>query len=415
MKVRPDVLESIGKIAEEYNIQPLKEQKSLPADLQKARIIQAFQQILDYYIINERLPTKCRVVSERRLYKSLQTYCEDPTKRELVADYDTESIIDKAKEVHPEWFVNNEKDISEENINKVPENLKGVASSAAFQALMKGKELGGKSLFGGQFAKVKPKEQNMPDYIARRKPCEEFDETFKHLFASCQKDIKAGARTVIKFKREQHIEAGKFYVLNGILAYVADKGEAFKKGKYTNYRLRIIFINGQESDMLLRSFSTELYKTGYMVSEPENQVLPGMTITHEDQVTGWIYVLSSQSTQQDIRSIDNLHKIGFSTKPVEQRIANSENQTTYLNAPVKIEASYKCANLKTKAFESLLHLIFGEVKIDVDVPDKYGKIHKATEWFIVPIEVIMEAVPYIINGSIDNYRYNAKNQKLELI
>ena len=98
------------------------------------------------------------------------------------------------------------------------------------------------------------KETTMPDYVASRKPCKDF-EIFEAKFIQCQADLAADKRKLWTFKNEQQIQKGYFFVLKGVLLYVADVGEVEKSNGKKNDRLRCIFENGTESDILLRSLA----------------------------------------------------------------------------------------------------------------------------------------------------------------
>ena len=124
--------------------------------------------------------------------------------------------------------------------------------------------------------------------------------------------------------------------------------------------------------------------------------------------TGYIYVLSSLSDNPEIKSIENLYKIGFTRQTVEQRIANAANESTYLFAPVKIVASWKVFNVKASAFEDIIHRLFNNVQLQVDTG-----IAKPQEWFVVPFEIIEQAVKYIIEGKPIAYDHNI--QKLIML
>jgi hypothetical protein len=91
------------------------------------------------------------------------------------------------------------------------------------------------------------------------------------------------------------MEKGMFFVLKGMLVYLAEVGEKVKDehGKW-DARLRAIFENGTESNLLLRSLGKELFKDGKRVSElTENALNNFYNITQEDKETGFIYILKS--------------------------------------------------------------------------------------------------------------------------
>ncbi|MCD6526305.1 MAG: GIY-YIG nuclease family protein [Desulfuromonas sp.] len=255
-----------------------------------------------------------------------------------------------------------------------------------------------------------PQTIDMPDYVARRKPCDDFDQ-FEDLFFQCHADLQAGKRTLRPFAKEQQIKQGQFFALKGVLTYIANVGEKEKTGGKTNARLRCIFENGTESDMLLRSLARELYKDGRRVTESEDRLMDDPNnVFGEDSQTGHIYVLRSLSTNPDIALIRDLYKIGFSTLPVEERIKNAEDDPTYLMAPVHLVEIFECFNLNPQKLELLLHKFFGKVCLEVDVFDTGGKRYTPREWFIVPLPVIAEALELIISGEIVDFAYDHQNK-----
>src|SRR5699024_1546239 len=164
----------------------------------------------------------------------------------------------------------------------------------------------------------------MPDYVARRKKCQDFEE-FEPLFDKCHHALETGKRKLKPFAREQHIKEGHFFVLKGVLLYVAEVGEKTKQDGKMNARLRCIFENGTESDMLLRSLSAELYKDGKRVTAHKDNYLENFkNISDEDEEAGYIYILASKSRKPKIKQYDNLYKVGFTKKPVEERIKNAK-------------------------------------------------------------------------------------------
>ena len=133
-------------------------------------------------------------------------------------------------------------------------------------------------------------------------------------------------------------------------------------------------------------------------------------LQNEDKETGHIYVLTSQSKKEEIASLENLYKIGYSSISVQERIKNAENEPTYLMAPVKIESSWMCYNMNAQKFESLIHRFFGHTCLEIDVFDNNGIRHTPREWFIVPIEAIEQAISLIISGKIVDYRYDKESE-----
>lgn len=262
--------------------------------------------------------------------------------------------------------------------------------------------------------------KNVYDSGNGTKPCEDFSK-FQQLFENCHLELKQGKRKLIEFKGASRIEVGNFYLLGGQLAYVENLYNPQKKlhGR-KDARLRLIFENGTESDMLRNSLERRLYeKNGKGITEPNesdqdliNERLQG--ITDKDKTAGYIYVLKSLSKNANISSIQNLYKIGLARESVEKRIRNARKETTYLNDDVKLVAQYECYNLNIVTLEKLIHHFFAEVRLDISIIDKNGIEINPREWFIVPLSIIDEAIELLISGTIVNYRYDKEQQKIVL-
>ncbi|MDI1238655.1 MAG: GIY-YIG nuclease family protein [Polaromonas sp.] len=261
-----------------------------------------------------------------------------------------------------------------------------------------------------------PSTMKMPDKIASRKPCEDF-EKFEPLFVTCHAELSAGMREMRAFTGEQQIKPGHFFVLHGVVCYVAEVGEKEVKNKKVNARLRVIFDNGTESNMLLRSLATELYKdpSGRRILDGHDKALEELElIKSDDQSTGYVYVLKSRSELPEVKKIANLFKIGFATTSVEDRIKNAAKEPTYLMAPVKIVSAFQCYNLNPQKFENLLHTFFGKHCLELKVTDGQGKLHVPREWFIAPIASIELAIQLLINGEIIHYHYDGDLEQVVL-
>ena len=154
-------------------------------------------------------------------------------------------------------------------------------------------------------------ERRAAEEVAGAKRCEDFG-TFKPLFARVQADLNAGVRTTRPFVRDlgmskAEIQSGEFFVLGGQTAYVAEVGEPIKAPNgEADARLRVIYSNGTESDLLLRSLQRALYKdeSGRRITEPTagplfapNEVAP---VEPDQLATGTLYVLRSRSTHPTI-------------------------------------------------------------------------------------------------------------------
>ena len=136
-------------------------------------------------------------------------------------------------------------------------------------------------------------EPTLPDFIAQRQPCRDFA-GFQSKFEACQEDLSAGRRQLLPFVKQQRIEVGKFFTLRGVLLMVASVEEASdrktspRRGQRptSNPRLRCIFENGTESDMLERSLEASLYKDGRRVTELSEDLLKHLLVTTDDASCG---------------------------------------------------------------------------------------------------------------------------------
>ena len=246
------------------------------------------------------------------------------------------------------------------------------------------------------------------DKVSERQVCEEFDK-FKPLFDQCVREINEGKRKTIKFAKEQEITAGEFFILNGVMAYVAEVGKTHIRGRKKNARLRLIFDNGTEGNNLLRSLATELYKdpNGRRVTTPDAGPLFDAQVEEGDTQTGMIYVVKSLSDDPEIRKLDGmLHKIGFTAGKMEVRVQSAKDDPTFLMAAVHPVATYTLYNIDKVKLEHLLHSFFADARLDIDITDRFGKKVKPREWFLLPIEVIAEAITRLQDGSIIDHRFD---------
>lgn len=260
-------------------------------------------------------------------------------------------------------------------------------------------------------------EKRTAEEIADRKPCEDFD-AFKPLFERVQTEVKTGLRQAKPITADNRaIEAGDFFVLDGITLYVAEVGEPLKTtAGEVDRRLRLIFSNGTESNLLLRSLQRAFYDdlVARRLASPESgQLSFGGELEADDVESGTIYVLRSLSDHPYVaQHRDVIHKVGVTGGRVETRIANAEHDSTYLLAKVEVVATYKLAGINRSRMESLFHRLFAPARLNITINDRFGHPVQPEEWFLVPLFVIDEAVARIKDGSITGYIYDPKAAKL---
>jgi hypothetical protein len=91
---------------------------------------------------------------------------------------------------------------------------------------------------------------------------------------------------------------------------------------------------------------------------------------------------------------------------LEARIRAAADDPTFLMAPAQPVMTYQAINLNVNAFERLVHHFFAESRLNIDVLDRFGRVVKPREWFLLPLSIIEQAVPLIVDGSILQYRYD---------
>jgi hypothetical protein len=258
-------------------------------------------------------------------------------------------------------------------------------------------------------------EKKAAEDVANRQVCEDF-ETFKPLFEQIQKELDAGIRETRQFEMKAEIEKGRFFIVGGQKVYVADKGEIIttEHGR-TDARLRVIFDNGTESNMLMRSLQRALNKddAGRRITEPTAGPLFTDQTIDGDEASGTIYVLRSKSDLPLVtQNRDLVHKIGVTNMNVEKRIAGAHLQPTFLMANVEIVATYELYNINRTKLENLIHRIFAPAKLDIEIKDRFGNPVVPREWFLVPLYAIDEAVEKIKDGTISGYFYDPRQAGL---
>lgn len=263
-------------------------------------------------------------------------------------------------------------------------------------------------------------EKQAAEEIANREPCKDF-ERFKPLFDRVSKDIASGARITRQIRKEagflkSDIKPGEFFIVGGQTAYIAEVGEQIRapNGQF-DARLRVIYSNGTESDLLLRSLQRAIYKdeSSRRVSEPDAGPLFADEAEADDLASGHIYVLRSMSDNPVVMSHrEVVHKIGVTGGDVKRRIANAKIDPTFLMADVEVVASYELFNINRGKLEAIIHRVFDSARLDIAIKDRFGKPVVPKEWFLAPLYVVDEVIARIKDGSIENYTYDPKIARL---
>ena len=262
------------------------------------------------------------------------------------------------------------------------------------------------------------------DFVAQRTsiPDQEF-ERYEAMFKQVHIDLKTGKRRLLPAENVyKNILTDHYYLLDGMLLYL--ESATLKEGEFGG-RIRLdgrtvtIFENATISNMLYRSLGKAIQKSGKIITDTDENVQYQLNsnaglVDNKDLQSGWIYVLKSKSKKKEIANLNNLYKIGFSTTKVIDRIKNASKEATYLYSDVEVIATYSCYNLNVQTFEKLIHRFFAQSCLNIDIYDADERRLVPREWFVVPLQIIDEAIGLLINGTIVNYEYDNISQTIAL-
>ena len=360
------------------------------------RLITGFEEILHFRATHGRVPShgEDRDIFERLFAVRLDRLRELPDARALLAPLDTEGLLMAEAPLTAS--------ISDLDDAALLDQL-GVASSLGSDDISELRHV------------PSYEDRKAAEDVANRTRCADF-EHFKPFFDRAEADLKGGVRTTRRFGRDASVAEGGFFILGGQMVYVAQMGDLMRTPNgEPDARLRVIYSNGTESDLLMRSLQRALYKdeTGRRLTEPDSGPLFGSTLEDNDIMNGTIYVLRSRSSHPFVAAHRELiHKIGVTSGKVETRVAAASTDATYLLAEVEIVSSYAVANLNSAKLEKLIHRVFGSAQLDLTIQDRFGNPVKPREWFLVPLHVIDEAISRIRDGSLTEYEYNPGEARL---
>jgi hypothetical protein len=368
------------------------------------RLIDSFEEINTFFDKNQREPNKSSM-SEYGLMAKLKNFRENVAQKKILKPYDRHNLL---------GFVEMEKQTIDDILNEDDEL--GLLDSDKDLDIFKFKHT------------PKPEERAEADFVAQRKPLKEKEfEKYEAMFHKVHKEIKEGKRKILPFTNiEKNLHVGDFYLMDGLLLYLESanlKKEEWEQKSGNRIRVegrtRTIFENGTYSNMLYRSLGKQIQKNGKLITNTYEKIEQDLFVNtglvkEEDIQSGWIYVLKSKSTNSQIVNIKDLYKVGFASNSVDERIKNARHEATYLYAEVQKVATYKVYNRNADKLESLLHRFFANACLDIDLFNEKGQRLNPREWFVVPFEVIEEAIQLILNENIVNYIYDTEARKIVL-
>ena len=381
--------------ADELLIKPKKKQVTYDPEVEKFKEIENWVKKH-----NGKEPEKTTDLSrlgERKLASRLKGIREAPERIELLKPYDKLGLLKQEDQ-----NVSLKEKVSKEKMSF--NSLDDILNDNSILFDNSGSTLNSKLFDTGSLNKYKKLQENKPENKSKRKAMEGFSK-YKPLFEEVQKDLTSGRRHLARYENNK-LQLHHFYVLNGQLLYIESIGSEFKNKTRseadTDARLHVIYENGTENYPLRNGLIASLYGSrkrgvyGKAVTEPDDK----FEFSADDQVTGYVYVLKSLSNNTDVKRIQEdhpLYKVGFTSGTVERRIANAENESTYLYGPVKVVAEYQVINLNPEALETALHHALTQYRLDVDIRAGNGKIIHPREWFIVDLNTINNLISQIIS------------------
>lgn len=368
---------------------------------ENAMVLQTFKEVESFFRRHGRLPNNDGNLDEKILDRKWQALLNNKQHCETLRQYDTLNLLRPSEKTE---CCKAENVVTLEDIfNNDDLNLLDVGNTDIFRM----EHIPQRAANGSPY-----EDENN----AVRKPCTDFWR-FEAWFKQIHHMLKHGEAHFERLKTETFLQPGDVFLLHGALCYVADFAETEdRKSTRGNRRLRVIYENGTESNILTRSLARAVYKDGngkkIMLSSAE--LLPDILTANspQDLVTGQLYVVRLLQPKPEFATYRNLYKISFTTGTVEARIADAENDTAFLESKVVPVLSFECRNINPHTFERLLHAFFAAQRVNIRLIGKNGKIYIPHEWFDVELDVIEKAAEYIINGTINQYRMNNTTGKI---
>lgn len=345
---------------------------------------------------NGKEPEKTRDPSrmgERRMASRLKGYRSHEDMIELLKPYDELGLLNKeSQKLTLEDTVKSEK----QDFNSLDDILgdDSILFGDSNQNTVNSKLFDTKKLH-----EIKREQDNQPERVSQRHQMDHFSQ-YEPMFKKVQAEIASGQRQLRPFKNYE-ILLHHFYVLNGQLLYIEAMGDRKlinnKSQRKTDARLHVIYENGTENTPLLNGLAASMYgRNGKIVTELNKE----FKLSSDDQTTGYIYVLKSESDNPEVRKVQeehSLYKVGFTSGDVHKRIQNAENESTYLYGPVKVCETIQVLNINSEALETAIHHALSNYRLDVDIKAPNGRLIHPREWFVADLDTINNVVNQIMS------------------
>ncbi len=382
----------------------LKVRTPVQSESREGRLAAGFEAINAFMDQHGREPSDQGSVEERGLCRRLARIRANPSLVEALSEHDRHGLLAAAPRSE-ETAGSDEASGPGDNAVAVPaasiESLDDIWDDDDLGLLDPGDE----SIFESRHLGKRSKGHTPPDGIAQRRPCEDFLR-FEPLFRRIQERLESGAAETARFQFESKIDVGDYFIVSGLLCLVDQVIDARADVDPSNPRLRVIFDNGTETNLLKFSLGKALYadENGRRVLDPDLEADRMAGLSHHDHRSGTIYILRSRSAHPALREYRDLVKIGYTEGEVADRIANAENDPAFLEGPVEVVESFACYNLDPRKFEGLVHGFLADRRLSIALQSRKGKVFHPREWFAVAPESAIQVVEAIVNGTITKYR-----------
>lgn len=256
--------------------------------------------------------------------------------------------------------------------------------------------------------------KNAPDEIGKQTPCQDFymyESHFRNLHARLESgDLKTIRHTAT------NLNQGDAFILDGMVGFIQSMGEerVGSRGRH-DPRLRLVFDNKTESNILLSTLNKRLYtdQNGRRIIPSADDFADFDTPKAKAKVrTGQIYIVRTLSSNPKLRQIPNLYKIGFTKSTVEERTKNATRDIAFLESPVEVMLKADCFDTDPRGLESLIHGFLHHQRINITLTGKNGGKYHPQEWFSISLEEAKKVISAIVDHSIIDYRMDNTTNRM---
>ncbi|MDO4908035.1 GIY-YIG nuclease family protein [Neisseria sp.] len=400
--IRPHGLRSLDDIFANDEMGLLSDVKAVNKAVNgKERLVSLYQEVADFFRRHHRLPDTAGSFEEKRLATKWLSALENADSKNILQECDSLGLLAQRP---------SETSAQETQV----QSLDDIFANDSLGLL----DTGNTDIFQIRHVHTHHGKPYADEDMAQRKPCKDFWR-FEVWFKQIHQQLKNGSAHLERLKTETFLQPGDVFLVGGLLCYAAGYAETeTRQSPRHNPRLRVIYENGTESDILTRSLARAVYKdeNGKKVILQKHSQLPDIFTEPSEQqglTTGYLYVLKLRQPKPELAHFKHLHKIGFTTGSIETRIADAENDIAFLESAVQPVLHFECRDINPHTFERLMHAFFAAQRLNLKLIGKNGRQYTPSEWFDVGLDVIEQAANLIVRGKINRYRMDNTAGKIK--